>query len=445
MTDMPSGQEPDGASPVSSPAAADASESARRGAAVLLAGIRAVGDAQSPASGEALAAAAAAAGRLDRQLIQLAGTDSTHNEGQLVLGWIDGAAPDPDRHPSAPPRKLPAAAYLAFAVCLAAAWPDAAAEPYPGRPFLRSQVLKTAVNMSAARNQVVAALDTTLPAAGLVIFVEGRGALGPATAALPPDTWSELRRVHEFLPHTQLTETSQPSGPADGQAAGIGSPRRIFGLRSYLATSDTAAVSSIVAALEIAETPVAQSDLSQLGEPATRTAVAEALEACGRALVAVPDKGWTTGYSEDVSRVLARTGCGTLGTVERAVLALVLLRTVAIPRARGLHQGDSWTVSQTSTTLDELAKTRGLSRVAIVDALRELRRIGYVSAKPSGGYVPGPAFTRLNQRHRAMLWEDLIILARPNGYMAERIRAQRAEVPADVTEQARDTAKDSHG
>ncbi|MEY9857985.1 hypothetical protein ABH935_003598 [Catenulispora sp. GAS73] len=400
-----------------------------RDAALLLARIRATGDAPVPDQADVVTAAAVAADRIDRQLIRLVDTGRARRGDRLVLGWTDGAAPDPDRHPSAPPLRLAAVSYLTFALCLAAAWPTAEAAPYPGHGFRRSDILAAAIQMGANSKSVVAALDTTLPAAGLIAFHGEQGVLGPAAAALPQTTWGELRRIHEMLPHDKLAAvapTTVPS-PSPDQTSDKAGTRTISAPHSRPVTPLATSVSAIVAVLECAETVVDRKDLPQLADPAMRTAVSEALEGCGRTLVSVPDKGWTTGYAEGIADVLAQSGHGVLNPAERAVLTLILLRTVAIPRARGLQRGDSWAVSRTSTSLDELVKTRGLSRAAITDAIRELRRKGYVDSKPSGGYIPGPAFSRIDASLRAKLWEDLIVLARPNGFMAERIRARRTE------------------
>ena len=67
-----------------------------------------------------------------------------------------------------------------------------------------------------------------------------------------------------------------------------------------------------------------------------------------------------------------------------------------------------------------------MSRTKISDALQGLRAAGYIASAPSGGYILGPAMARLSPAGVEALWEDLIVLARPNGYMAERIRARRA-------------------
>jgi DNA-binding IscR family transcriptional regulator len=105
------------------------------------------------------------------------------------------------------------------------------------------------------------------------------------------------------------------------------------------------------------------------------------------------------------------------------------LRAVAIPRAQGRLDG-AWTSSSHPVTLDELAANRQLSRTKISDALQGLRAAGYIASTPAGGYILGPAMARLSPAGVKTLWEDLIVLARPNGYMAERIRARRSGTSA---------------
>src|SRR6266702_6831970 len=128
-------------------------------------------------------AAAAAAARVDRKLIEI--SDHVGRSRILVLGWADGAGPSPDQHPSASPRRLPMVPSLVWATCLAAAWPDAATDPYPGLPFHFEQILQACVGLGAPRNHVVAALRRTLPDVGLITLSEQSGKLGPAAAALP--------------------------------------------------------------------------------------------------------------------------------------------------------------------------------------------------------------------------------------------------------------------
>src|SRR6185437_4160721 len=101
-------------------------------AALLLARIRAAGSAPAEVAASTAAAAARAAAQVDRELIEVAVPGGAQRI--LTLGWGEGAAPDPGRHPSALPRQLPPVPLLTLATCLVAAWPSAEADPYPGRP-----------------------------------------------------------------------------------------------------------------------------------------------------------------------------------------------------------------------------------------------------------------------------------------------------------------------
>jgi hypothetical protein len=187
-------------------------------------------------------------------------------------------------------------------------------------------------------------------------------------------------------------------------------------------------VRAAVTALEIAQGPVAGSDLPALRDPAVRRAAGVALANCGRALIATHRGDWTTGYLDVIAGTLADEGIGTLSAKERAVLALILLRTVAIPRAQGNHLDDGWVGSDHPVTLEMLGTNRHLTQAAISGAVRGLRAAGYVTTASAGGYVPGPALARLSVAARQSLWEDLVILGRPDGYMANRIRDRRRAV-----------------
>jgi biotin operon repressor len=395
---------------------------------MLLARIRAVGSSPANVAASTVAAASRAAGQVDRQLIEVAVPGGTRRI--LALGWAEGAAPDPGQHPSAPPRQLSPVQLLTWAACLAAAWPRAEADPYPGSPFRREDVLRACIGMGAHDRTVVAALRI-LSQARMIRFTGPVGRLGPAAAALPNDTWSALRRMHDRLPHAALqqhasagtgTTASEDAEPASGARRLPGPPAGPVSIHDTL-------VRAAVTALENAQGPVARSDLSMLADPAIRHATENALAGCGRALILTPQGSWTTGYPDHIARTLAREQAGTLGREQRAVLALVLLRAVAIPRAQGRLDG-AWTSSSHPVTLDELAANRQVSRTKISDGLQGLRAAGYIASTSSGGYILGPAMARLSPEGVEALWEDLIVLARPNGYMAERIRARRSGTSA---------------
>jgi hypothetical protein len=430
MPDSHKGEEPPAGYPAPQEGLAQAARVSTPQAAegaMLLARIRAVGSTSASVATGAISAAADIASRIDRKLIEV--TDPGATRPVLVLGWAEGAAPDPGHHPSAPPRQLAPVQLLTWATSLAAAWPRAEDDPYPGRPFHREDVLRACIAMGAHGPTVVAALRV-LSQAGLVRFTGPVGTLGPTAAAFPGDTWSVLRRMHDRLPHAALRQ--QDPSDAPGGADFAAGARRIPGLPTEPVGISETLVRAAVTALENAQAPVTRADLGMLADPAIRRAVENALAACGRILILTPEGSWTTGYPDHVAAALAREQVGTLGQEQRAVLALVLLRAVAIPRAQG-RLDEAWTSSGHPVTLDELAANRQVNRTMISDALQGLRAAGYVASAPSGGYILGPAMTRLTPAGIQALWEDLIILARPGGYLAERIRSRRADgrTPAD--------------
>jgi hypothetical protein len=276
--------------------------------------------------------------------------------------------------------------------------------------------------LNADGNTVITALDTTLPLAGLITLNGDRGALGPAAAALPSAIWSQLLRIHDRLPRS----TERRESPVAARDTGLDSltVRWIAADQQALATEFDENIRKIICALETAEGPIRRADLPMLADPAIRAAVETALARCGRTLLSVGPHSWITGYPAAIAAALARDEVGILQPTERAVLAVVLLHTVAIPRARGIHLDDTWT-SNNPVQLDTLIANRAIKRKDAVAALRGLRRAGFVVTAREGGYLPGPAMLRLTPVQRNLLWEDLILIGRPTGYMARRIREQR--------------------
>lgn len=392
--------------------------------ALLLARIRACGYVDRSVASPGMVEVARAAAAADRRLGEMVDAD---NRTIVVRGWLEGAAPNPDLHPSAPPKTISPVSNLVWAACLAAAWPDPALSPYPGRAFSRKSILATCTGLDADQNTVVAALDTILPAAGLIVFCGNRGALGPAAAVLPSATWSQLRRIHDRLPKITEPHQSPPNegDPVDGSPESSTTPVRWTVTEPQAPSSEfDNTIRKIVCALEISEGPIRPADLPMLADPAVRSAVDTILARCGRTLLSLGAQGWITGYPDGVATVLAREKFGTLGSTERAVLALILLHTVAIPRAKGAHLDDSWG-SKHPVQMDTLLANRKIKRTAATAALRGLRRAGFVIGAQGGGYLPGSAMLRLTSTQRNLLWEDMILLGRPNGYMAQRIREQR--------------------
>jgi hypothetical protein len=211
---------------------------------------------------------------------------------------------------------------------------------------------------------------------------------------------------------------------AVGAAAHIGLVAAAADRGAALSTEDETAVIEAVGALEIAEGPV-PADLPALADPGLRGLVAARLAACGRVLLSRPD-GYCSGYDDGVADELVERGIGTLSETERAVLGLVLLRSVAVPRARGRLGGEDWVQADaTPVTVEELAQNRHLSRSAIDKAVRRLRTLGLLRPGHRADIVPGPALQRLSPQRSAGLWEDLLLLAAPTSSYARHIRARR--------------------
>lgn len=183
------------------------------------------------------------------------------------------------------------------------------------------------------------------------------------------------------------------------------------------------AVVQAVAALEIAEAPVGGQAFEALADPGLRALVAEMLGRAGRVLLRV-DTGWISGYDDTIADRLASEGLGVLVPVDRAVLTVVLLRTVAAPRALGRVDNDRWDAGE-PTTIDELALHRTLTKTQIRQSVRRLRLAGVLRPGHRAALVPGPQFLRLTQARSQRLWEDLVLACKPDGMLAEVIRRRR--------------------
>jgi hypothetical protein len=196
-------------------------------------------------------------------------------------------------------------------------------------------------------------------------------------------------------------------------------------------------VQDAIAALETAEGVVPAHHLVALRDPGFRAIVEEHLASHGRVLLNVEHDGiigYASGYQDDVADELSRLQIGTLNSIDRAVLALVLLKTVAIPRAHGRHSHDRWLGDARPVSFDELCKYRYLSDKQLRESLRRLRTIGLLRLGHRGRIEPGLAFLRLTPRRSATLWEDLIIACDPKGPYARLLIRQRnsnAEQPVD--------------
>jgi hypothetical protein len=179
-------------------------------------------------------------------------------------------------------------------------------------------------------------------------------------------------------------------------------------------------------AVQYAAHPVAEVQLAGLRDVTLRRHVSRMLKLIGRTLVHVDGTHWTSGYADDIAAALTAQGWQPLSVVDRAVLVLVLIHSVAIPRSEGILTGDSWK-SARPTTVEELRTTR-ISGEERRIALQRLRAAGLIqlSGDHSGGpsYIPGPQLQRLTPAARRRLQDQLILAAAPASPIAEAIRAR---------------------
>lgn len=194
-------------------------------------------------------------------------------------------------------------------------------------------------------------------------------------------------------------------------------------LLTDLSPARYAQVLAALAAVETCIAPVRESDYAGLREPDLRECVRSCLHEAGRVLLRTGN-GYISGYAEDIAEALADEGTGILEANDRAVLVLVLLHTVAIPRAKGQILGTGWfpgmPIPRAEITISKVPNT------VIHDSLRRLderRLIRYVTRNKL--VAPGPQLARLTAETSMRLWEELVLLAEPQGVMADVIRRRR--------------------
>ncbi|HUR06183.1 MAG TPA: hypothetical protein VM347_26790 [Nonomuraea sp.] len=195
-------------------------------------------------------------------------------------------------------------------------------------------------------------------------------------------------------------------------------------------------------AVEHGAEPVPEARFGGLRDPALRHTLGEMLARRGRTLIQHRER-WTSGYDdayrdEPAPRHGPTSGASSeptsgpasgLGESERAVLTLVLVHSVAIPRAEGLLPDDTW-LSPHPTPVDELRRHTQLPIGELEAALRMLRHAGLLTqvkaGEEAGGYAPGPQFHRLTPAARRRLQEELILAAGPHSPLASAVRARRS-------------------
>lgn len=180
-----------------------------------------------------------------------------------------------------------------------------------------------------------------------------------------------------------------------------------------------------IAAVESSETPVPEASFQALMNPGLRECVEASLDVAGRVLLRT-ERGYLSGYADDITDALAEEGTGVLPAEERSVLTLVLLHCVAIPRAQGRITGTSWSNSE-PVPRNSLKQSR-IPDGMVSRSLRSLARRGLVRFTGQGqsGVCPGPALDRLTPAAQARLWEQLVLVAEPHGTMARVIRRRHS-------------------
>lgn len=187
------------------------------------------------------------------------------------------------------------------------------------------------------------------------------------------------------------------------------------------------------AAVEHSIQPVPEVQMPALRDATLRRNLQRLLHGVGRTLVPVENARWTSGYRDDVAAELTAAGWNALPVIDRAVLVLVLIHSVAIPRSEGRLSGDSW-VSARPTPASELLRYAQPGRGDVRAALRRLRAAGLVQLASTRGraavgesaYLPGHQLHRLTPVARRALQQELILAAAPQSPLAAAIRARRA-------------------
>ena len=190
------------------------------------------------------------------------------------------------------------------------------------------------------------------------------------------------------------------------------------------------------AAVENSPEPVPEAVATALHDATLRRSVEEMLNLIGRTLVRAGPGRWTSGYRDDIAARLA-SGRHALPVTDRAVLTLVLIHSVAIPRtegtlAEGTLAGDTW-ADGSPTPVEELQRRTQLPRGELRQSLGRLRAAGLVRVVPARpgnaahgpAYLPGPQFHRLTEAARRRLQEELILAAGPDTPLAAAIRRRR--------------------
>ncbi len=197
-----------------------------------------------------------------------------------------------------------------------------------------------------------------------------------------------------------------------------------------LSQPESTAVAQAIAVLEQTHGVVGGSMVPVLAHPDLRPIIDAQLDAVGRVVVEHRDadgevEGYSSGYADDIAVQLAAEGLGLLQPLDRAIVALVLLRCVAMPASRG-RAPQRWSAAA-PVKLARLHDNRALGNTAITEAVNRLHDLHILVNGRAAGIRPGSAFDRLTAAQRRRIEEDLFILAAPADPVAAAIIRQRTQ------------------
>jgi hypothetical protein len=197
-----------------------------------------------------------------------------------------------------------------------------------------------------------------------------------------------------------------------------------------LAQPEIVTITQAVAVLEQSHGVVGASSLPVLAHPDLRPIVDAQLDEVGRVVIEHRDadgdiEGYSSGYADDIAEQLAAEGLSVLPPLDRAIVALVLLRCVAMPAARG-QASRRWSAA-TPVKLARLQDNRFLGNTVITEAVNRLHDQHVLVNGRAAGIRPGPAFDRLTASQRRRIEEDLLILAAPGDPVVAALNRQRSQ------------------
>jgi DNA-binding transcriptional ArsR family regulator len=201
----------------------------------------------------------------------------------------------------------------------------------------------------------------------------------------------------------------------------------IIDVVSELSSTQKDAVLSALTAVETANDPVLARDFLGLQDPTLRAKIEHCLHLQGRVLISV-GHGFLSGYDYDVSQRLAEEGIGVLREDDRAVLTLIILHGIAIPRASGKIHAVDW-MNSVPVEREKLNESK-IPKSTVQHSVQRLRNAGIIRFGKPGSIMIGPQFARLVPEILDVLWENLILLAQPDGMMSEIIHQRRRDQPS---------------